>query len=1300
MRSFLILCLVSLALGGAIPGQEKCVWGPSYWCSHVQHARECGATKHCLQTVWKNQILKPESTKTCTYCELIVGEVRNALKDKATEADIANLLTNVCAILPNPDDRDLCKGVITEYAPELLQMFVEDISTDTVCATLGFCSGLEDTHSPYGVKLNDDCTDCTKFFKDVQESITSNETVNQLTQLINQTICSQLGGFSNTCLDLVKSVLPQLLQTLADELDPSLTCRIFGFCNTDGKQINVIKIDNIFHGKTSTESLRYRSDEECDICKELFNQIVSVIRDKDNQDKIIAEAKNVVCDELGSLADQCKEFIDQYAPMLFELLVNELDPTTVCEAVGLCPTPSLYDSMVVSHYKPSVMVGPGYLKSSVECTICKTVMQELDNVLQENVTITTIEDLIDKVCDRLSSDLKKQCRAFVAEYGPLVIKETAQFLNPIKICDLIKLCKNGSMTVEAKADTLCVLCEKIIEVLENAVQNISTDDIMKLLKDVCADVPPTYTKTCLTYVNEYAAIVINLLKEKMDPHQICLLGKLCTSSQTTGNKILETKPIPELIPKAGPSTECEVCDTVIVYVKTMLSDNATEQEVEDLLKEVCTVFPSETFQQACAMLISQYGKEIIDYLVKDMDAHAICTELGLCQALSKPLSQAVSVVMSPYDTLPLVTPEDVKGGPSMECKVCNTIIVYAKTFLSNNASEEEVKQLLDDICSKIPSALKTACTDFIDTYGKKLIDLLVKDLDAHTICTDLDLCKALKKPLSQVASVIMSPYDTLPLITPEKDVKGEEGSDLECTACTTLLTYVENELQENSTEVEIKNALEEACTKLPEFAQQCQELVDTYLQVIINYILLDVDPPVICKDIGLCPSETKKLPKPLEVKVLKSNTDVKATNVVTCAVCKVAMKFLDKILQENRTEAAVKEALDKLCSYLPSSMSSECQNLVDTYSDQIIHLLVDEMIDPSKVCSAIGLCPRAQQPLIKDVKATNVVTCAVCKAAMEYLDKVLQENRTEAAVKEALDKMCSYLPSSMSSECQNLVDTYSDQIIHLLVDEMIDPSKVCSAIGLCPRAQQPLIKEPENVKDGPFCVICEFVLSQLDIILEGNRSEVAIEAALEKVCSLMPDTVSTECVQFVNTYSRQIIDLLVKTVFNPSEICLKIKACKTPMSQPYGAFVKILPEKEKGDLDYCETCEFIVGDIQTYLKENKTEDEIIQLVKQLCHYLPDTVSVQCEQEAEVYMKRIIDMISQGLTPQQICVAIGICAGTENTSNDKEDNTLFFKPHHKLVGGSKCTYGPAYWCASKENAQECNAIEHCMNHVWN
>ena len=46
----------------------------------------------------------------------------------------------------------------------------------------------------------------------------------------------------------------------------------------------------------------------------------------------------------------------------------------------------------------------------------------------------------------------------------------------------------------------------------------------------------------------------------------------------------------------------------------------------------------------------------------------------------------------------------------------------------------------------------------------------------------------------------------------------------------------------------------------------------------------------------------------------------------------------------------------------------------------------------------------------------NPVTCEVCQAAMGYLDQVLSDNATETEIIQALDSLCSNLPSSVSGE--------------------------------------------------------------------------------------------------------------------------------------------------------------------------------------------------------------------------------------------------------------------------------------------
>lgn len=52
-------------------------------------------------------------------------------------------------------------------------------------------------------------------------------------------------------------------------------------------------------------------------------------------------------------------------------------------------------------------------------------------------------------------------------------------------------------------------------------------------------------------------------------------------------------------------------------------------------------------------------------------------------------------------------------------------------------------------------------------------------------------------------------------------------------------------------------------------------------------------------------------------------------------------------------------------------------------------------------------------------------------------------------------------------------------------------------------------------------------------------------------------------------------------------------------------------------------------------------------------------------------------------------SIGLCANT--TVDKKVDTKLYFKPsgNPSLLGTKDCTYGPSFWCASKENAARCH-----------
>ena len=49
--------------------------------------------------------------------------------------------------------------------------------------------------------------------------------------------------------------------------------------------------------------------------------------------------------------------------------------------------------------------------------------------------------------------------------------------------------------------------------------------------------------------------------------------------------------------------------------------------------------------------------------------------------------------------------------------------------------------------------------------------------------------------------------------------------------------------------------------------------------------------------------------------------------------------------------------LSQVCNYVGASLESFCLEFVTEYTDDIIDQIVDNFLEPEKVCAAIGACP-------------------------------------------------------------------------------------------------------------------------------------------------------------------------------------------------------------------------------------------------------------------------------------------------------------------------------------------------------
>jgi len=279
-----------------------------------------------------------------------------------------------------------------------------------------------------------------------------------------------------------------------------------------------------------------------------------------------------------------------------------------------------------------------------------------------------------------------------------------------------------------------------------------------------------------------------------------------------------------------------------------------------------------------------------------------------------------------------------------------------------------------------------------------------------------------------------------------------------CDTCQKVMEKVEAFLTNKTDDATIIKLLEQACDTLGPFAQPCKAAVDANAQKIIDSLAgLVADPFSACAALNMCVFKDKPvsprfglMPGPVIVQDKKPIKAVKKAPKLkdspTCELCEFAMNELEEVLSDNSTQEEIKNALESVCNMLPATIRDECNELVNQYEEQILDLLINELKNPKEICTLLSLCTAKPVHIVG-----NAETCEICKLAIGYLKAQLSQNATEEEIKQLLDKLCSYLPSSISSECDALISEYYDAIIQLLLQEL-DPDQVCTELGLCTSA--------------------------------------------------------------------------------------------------------------------------------------------------------------------------------------------------------------------------------------------------------
>uniref|UniRef100_A0A9J8B6X5 Prosaposin n=1 Tax=Cyprinus carpio carpio TaxID=630221 RepID=A0A9J8B6X5_CYPCA len=380
-----------------------------------------------------------------------------------------------------------------------------------------------------------------------------------------------------------------------------------------------------------------------------------------------------------------------------------------------------------------------------------------------------------------------------------------------------------------------------------------------------------------------------------------------------------------------------------------------------------------------------------------------------------------------------------------------------------------------------------------------------------------------------------------------------------CDLCKEVLMVVEQLLKDNATESELLEYMEKACQLIPDegLADQCKEIVDNYFPILMGIIEGELDDPgVVCSAMGLCVSQQAALAKAqlmsneipkvdlnqrvspflLNIPQLlypQENTKKETPKQTGGDVCQDCVTFISDTQEEAKTNSSFINTLlmqvESQCDLLGPGMSDMCKEYISQYGPLVFQQLMSMVSD---FCIFF-----------------NVVYVSAFQrfhsSILHYQNGCLSSSSRE--IVQAVETICNILPSTLTPQCKDLIETYGQAIIELLVQEA-DPKTICTFLALCNGVT---VMDKQQFEAGGFCDVCKMAVRYVDGILEQNATQAEIEDAVLKVCNFLPDAVRDECNQLIEQYEPLLVQLLLQTL-DPDFVCMKLGACPEAVQRLLG----------------------------------------------------------------------------------------------------------------------------------------------------
>ncbi|XP_013206637.1 prosaposin isoform X2 [Microtus ochrogaster] len=475
-------------------------------------------------------------------------------------------------------------------------------------------------------------------------------------------------------------------------------------------------------------------------------------------------------------------------------------------------------------------------------------------------------------------------------------------------CGALKHCQQMVWSKPTAKSLPCDICKTVVTEAGNLLKNNSTqEEILRYLEKTCEWIHDSSLSTsCKEAVDSYLPVVLDMIKGEMsNPGEVCAALNLCQSLQKylaeqNYQKQLESNKIPEvdmarvvapfmanvpllLYPQDQPRSQpqpkanedvCQDCVNMVTDIQTAVRTNGTFvlSFVKHIKEECDRLGPG--MADMCKSYVDQYSQVAVQMMMHmDQQPKEICALVGFCDEVKKvPMKTLVPASEAMKNTFPaLELTDSYEAQNIIFCKACHFVMEKLSTLVANNATEGLIIQAVGKACTLLPAPSSTKCKEVVATFGPSLLDILLRQMSSSLVCGVIHLCSGNPdsvETFEQPAVPIVPALSKQPELFKQPELPKQPALRAHvpqktggfCEVCKKLVTYLEHNLEKNSTKEEILAALEKGCSFLPDpYQKECDDFVAEYEPLLVEILVQVMDPSFVCSKIGACPSATKLL---------------------------------------------------------------------------------------------------------------------------------------------------------------------------------------------------------------------------------------------------------------------------------------------------------------------------------------------------------------------------------------------------------------------------------------------------------